>query len=1449
MQNRIALLRSCLLAAAFVFVPFVVSAQTSTVQPRITAAVDEANLTTLRGNTHPLARAEFDRGAAPDSLPMERMLLVLKRSAAQESTLDTLLEQQQDSSSPNYHAWLTPQQFGQQFGPADADIQAITTWLQSHGFTVSGVSNGRTVIEFSGTAGQVREAFHTQIHQYNVNGENHWANASDPQIPAALAAVVAGIDTLYNFPRQQMHEVTGVFSRTKATGAVKPDNTLFTFPNPCNPTAPTFCNFALAPADFAKIYNVPNLLQSPPPPTQFNGDNIAIAIVAQSDVVVKDVSDFRTLFGLPAVKLNTILNGPDPGLDPGGAETEADLDVQWAGAVAPNATIDLVVSQSTEVSLGADLSAQYAVDNNVAPILNESFGICEFFLGTAGNTFYNQLWQQAAAQGITVTVSSGDSGSAVCNRGPGPATLGLAVSGFTSTPYNVSVGGTDFNDINNFSLFWNTTPSDTPTVASAKGYIPEMTWNDSCTNQEIFNALGVSTAEQACNSAEAQQFGFVSVNGGSGGKSSCISSDGQNESSCTGNYAKPSWQTALTPKDSARDVPDVSLFASNGFNSSFYLICEADYPNIPPGASSCDPYAPASDAVGLGGTSASSPAFAAIMALVNQATGVRQGNANYVLYKLAAQPGASCASSGSPLASCVFYDVPSGSTIAMPCATGSLNCTTNTAGDAYGVLSGYAATSGYDLATGLGSVNASNLVAKWTAANTALKGSSTSLILNSGTAVHITHGASVPVSVSVTGTGGTPTGSVSLIADTAPPSAPSEVTQQGVLGLQLNGGSASGSTNALPGGGPYNVVAQYAGDGTFASSTSTPPVSVTVLPEASKVTLAYELFDPSSGLLIKPNATTATFGSPALLRINVTSAAGDACANNAPGNSGCPTGNISLSDNGAALDGGTFALNSQGYTEDQAIDLPGGTHNLAATYNGDNSFSAPSPNPSTETLTITPASTTTTFELSNVPTVGGTAILNATLSASNIFSTTGPTGTISFFSGTTRIATATVSGSVGSVTHSVSVFLNSTATLSQHGENSLTAQYSGDASYGPSTSAPEQVNVLYATSVSVTTSNSTVQYGTPVTLTAQVTTNQSGAPAITGAVQFSANGMPVGSPALISGGQAQISTSTLPSGTLGITATYNGDSNFAASSGFLQGNETVNPLSSRSVVTTSNPTIQQGLSVTLTATVSGVQAGGPTPTGTVQFNSSNGSVGFVIGLTPLNANGQAQLATTSLPAGSDLITAIYLGDSAYSSSTSAAITETVTPPPTFTVTANPMTINVAAPGQSGMTTLTFTSMNGFTSNGAVMVTPSCAGMPSETSCSSGVSVTIPANGTATATLTFSTTAASSVSPVSRNRPRFTGWKTASGTLALACLLCAAMLAFGYREKRRRWGIALMFTVFALLAVSVGCGGSSGGGSGPPPNPGTPVGTDQGVSVMVTINGVTQTISGLTLNVE
>ncbi|HVB88006.1 MAG TPA: Ig-like domain repeat protein [Candidatus Dormibacteraeota bacterium] len=1450
-------------ATALIAAAIFTGAQTNLVPSGITQAIDAAHLTILQGNVNPLAQARFDRGAAPSSLPMQRMLLVLKRSGQQEDALDTLLQQQQDASSPNYHHWLTPQQFGQQFGPSNQDIQTIASWLESQGFQLDRVSNGRTVIEFSGTAGEVQSAFHTSIDQYLVNGENHWANASDPAIPAALTPVVAGIDTLYNFPRTPLYHLAVNPRGPIGIGGMKPGSSEYTFPNPCSATSSPFCNFALGPYDFATIYNVLPLWNQTP---SIDGTGKTIAIMGESDISISDIESFQKFFGMPVKDPTIIMDGPDPGTVPGD-ETESDLDVEWAGAIAKGANIDLVVSESTEASLGVDLSAQYAVDNNLAPVLSESYGVCEFFLGSTANTFYTQLWQQAAAQGITVVVSSGDAGSATCdgNLGSqGPAQMGLSVNGIASTPYNVAMGGTDFNDLTNPTSYWNmtnTTPSGSSggvASLSAKGYIPEMTWNDTCTNQEIFSQLGTSSAAQTCNDPNILQNPNLSflldLAGGGGGKSACTVSDGQILSSCATPHTKPSWQTTLTPADSVRDLPDLAMFASNGFNGSFYIVCEADLLNtnsiISVGggyaSTSCDPNDQYTGVVGLGGTSAPTPAFAGIMAMVDQATNSWQGNANYALYKMAGTNGYTCTSAVNPAGTCVFYDIPAGSTISMPCLGGSPNCTT-TNGYQYGVLyngssPGYNTSTGYDLATGLGSVNAANLVTKWKSFVLALDPSTTTLTLNSDNPVSITHGQSVPLSIAVapgTGGSGTPSGNVSLMANTG------SNGQQGIQSFALTSGATSGSTNALPGG-AYTVFASYPGDGIFASSSSSPPVSVTVAKEASKIQFVYELVDPTTGTITNPNATSAAFGTPSLLRVNVTSAAGDACANNAPGSTGCPTGNIGLTDsyNGgtaAALDGGTFALNPQGYAEDQAVDLAGGTHVLAANYGGDSGYNAPVTNPATQTLTITPATTQTAIPYPSgiSVTLGSSVNLDANVSAQNIYSAHSPTGTMTFLVGNTPVGTATVSGTVSSSTRVASASGGTSTTSLPHGQDNIVAQYSGDGSYAASVSSAYLVNVLWATNTNLTTSNSSIHYGSPVTFTATVTSSQGGSPAITGTISFAANGVSLGS-ATLSGGSAQLTTSAVAGGTQNIFATYSGDTNY--SSGGASVTETVAQNSTTAAVTSSTSTATQGQSVTLTANITASASGPMGPTGNVEFlvNGNNFASAYA-------TNGQAQITTTTLPLGTLQVSASYGGDQNYTGSSSSSVTVTVNAAPTFTVTANPTTIPITAPGQSGSTTLTFTGENGFSSDGNATISATCSGLPAYSSCSvNPSSVNIATNGTGTTTLTVVTTAASTALPGSQDRWDIGGWNGFNpetlAALAVLLLLCGG-IAFGFRGRQRRWGLTFALAALALVFASAGCGGGGGGGS----NPGTPVGSAN-FTVSITINGVTQT-APVTVNVQ
>ena len=541
--------------------------------------------------------------------------------------------------------------------------------------------------------------------------------------------------------------------------------------------------------------------------------------------------------------------------------------------------------------------------------------------------------------GITVVVATGDHGSAGCDAYDAEefAGRGLAVSGFASTPYNIAVGGTDFDQSSaNFSTYWNVSNA-AATQASAKSYIPETTWNQSCAGM----------APGQCTSGSNK----LEVVGGGGGPSSCsLSSTGP--TGCTG-YPKPSWQFGPgVPSDGVRDLPDVSLFSSDGFNSSFYIMCEEDangFLGLFPTPCSLTNQT----FVGLGGTSAAAPTFAAILALVNQKQGAnaRQGNANYLLYKLAAQAGASCNSSTAAVTgnSCSFYDITKGNT-SSPCySTGSPNCGyLSTSPIAFPVLvdpnnpttPAWLASPGYDRATGLGSVNAYNLVNHWSAATLA----PTTTTLTTLSPTNLAHGQTVNVVVSVapaSGTG-TPTGAVSLIASPAGQS-------NGIADFPLSGGLASGTTTLLPGG-TYNVSAHCPGDSTFGPSDSA-PIQVTVGKENSLTTETLVRYDPINQSYTETNNSTVPYGSAFYLRDDVTNTAGTACGSNSAAS--CPTGSVTFTSNG------TFALNNLGYALEESLELNFaiGSYTFQSQYSGDNSF-----NPSSTTInaTVTRAPTSIT---------------------------------------------------------------------------------------------------------------------------------------------------------------------------------------------------------------------------------------------------------------------------------------------------------------------------------------------------------------------------------------------------------------------------------------------------------------------------------------------------------
>ncbi len=599
----------------------------------------------------------------------------------------------------------------------------------------------------------------------------------------------------------------------------------------------------------------------------------------------------------------------------------------------------------------------------------------------------------------------------------------------------------------------------------------------------------------------------------------------QTVGSCSAGYIKPSWQNATgVPNDHLRDLPDISLFASNGFLGSFYVICQQDI------TGGCY----LGSLAGYGGTSVASPAFAGIMSLVNQKMGTPQGVPGFALYKLVSKQANA------------FHDTPSGSTISMPCFAGSPNCTVTTAGHQFGVLSGYSTTTGYDLATGLGSVDATNLVNNWSKAT--FTATSATLQMNSGTAVNVTHGTAVPVSIAVNPTAAS--GKVSLLVSAGT----GTTTGQAVDGFALAGGStAAGTTTSLLPAGTYNVIAHYGGDGTYGGSYSS-PVSVTVSKENSSVML--------SGVTLQGTTapvTTFSYDSQYFVRADVGNSKGAKCTPFGFGEVACPTGSLIFTVDGQQTNFNNFALNSEGSTETWVGAIPaisGGTHSLGAQYTGDNNYNA---NTGAVSITVTKAATQTTQV-----TAQGAITQPVTLTtfiqdpnASPILPT--PSGNVTFYSNGTALPGTTSYGS-----GSNGVFFYSTASLSTTfatpGTYSISASYAGDQNYQASSVAATPITLLYPQpTTSATPTSQVVLSGTPVTVTVTVdTANKVEAPS--GTVTLGEGNLgTIGSPTTCTqivdsnGNYAcqAIITFTPPSGDISsydfFWAIYSGDSNYPAS--------------------------------------------------------------------------------------------------------------------------------------------------------------------------------------------------------------------------------------------------------------------------------------------------------------
>jgi subtilase family serine protease len=616
---------------------------------RIARAIDSENVAAVRGTAHPLAQSRFDQGRLSPAQQLSGVTLTFRLSAAQQSDLDRLLREQQDPSSPNYHKWLTPEQYASRFGMTQNDLAKVTSWLQSQGLAVDGISRSRTEISFSGTVGQVEYALKTELHNYSIKGEQHFANATDVALPAAFSREVLDVRGLNNFhPKPRFRRLSPRF------------------------TSSISGNHFVIPGDFATIYDLGPLYSQ-----GLDGAGQTIAVMGQTAISLSDIDAFRAASGLSKYE-PTLLLVPNTGNAPtcSDDEGEADLDLEWSGAVAKNASIIYVYVGVGTGACGKSRTKdvfdalQYAIANNVAPVISISYGNCEANLGTFVNTM-RQWAQQANAQGQTISGPSGDDGAADCDFQVSSATHGLAVDVPASIPEVTGVGGTEFTGDTTQcpgsppSCPGGVAPADPPywggsssptSGASALIYIPEKTWND--TSQSL---------------ALVPPKGFAA----SGGGASTIFTK-----------AQAPWQTGPgVPNDGKRDVPDISLNASNFHDPA--LFCTA--------GSCVNGFRDANGGLsGVGGTSLGAPSFAGILAIINQATQATagQGNVNPNLYSLAVSK---------PLA---FNDITSGDN-KVPCTTGTQNCPSGTSSI------GFTAGANYDQVTGLGSPDAFNLVTAW----------------------------------------------------------------------------------------------------------------------------------------------------------------------------------------------------------------------------------------------------------------------------------------------------------------------------------------------------------------------------------------------------------------------------------------------------------------------------------------------------------------------------------------------------------------------------------------------------------------------------------------------------------------------------------------------------------------------------------------------------------------
>lgn len=1268
--------RSFAIATAALVLLCVTSGIAQTLPPRIPAAIRSSGLTALRGSVDARVAKARDLGRLAANRSIPAVTINLAPSAEQLSALRQLVDQQSNPSSPLYHQWLTQQEFGARFGYSDDDLERLVSWFTAQGLTLRNIAASRNAVTFSGTAAQMEAAFHTELHQVQIDGTAQIANTTAIALPQELAAAVTSVRGLSGFrPRSHMSRM----------------------PLPLQPAYTTRSgNHYMSPGDWATIYNVKGIYNA-----GYTGSGTHVGIIGQTYAPKADIDNFRSASGLSTTKLNyACISSSDcttaAGTSTGGDLMESDLDIEWAGAIAKDATVDFIYAAYNDSSQGVFEALQYAIQNYttggaVVPILSMSYGSCEYYATAADASYIENLILQANAQGQTVLVSSGDSGAAGCDPHSSAtvtsSTYGLYADFPGDVPNITAVGGTQFSgDVGNSSPYWNTS---TTSVSTALQYIPETSWNETGADGLIASGGGVSVL-----------------------------------------FPQPSWQPAPSAFSGTpgRFVPDVALAAS--WSHDGYLVCSQTASSYGVGAPCSNGFLTNQGYLFMaGGTSAGAPSLAGVLAILTAKYG-NFGNINPVLYQLAAGSSATK----------VFHDITSGSNI-VPCVSTAHECDNGSIG--------YYASTGYDLVTGLGSLDMGGLYtalaaySSTTATSIALTASSTAVSMGDTLALSATISASPSATIS---------GSLNFYNGT----------------INLGSATLSGNTatlnvpvtpaNGFAGGNAALVSVSFAGDSTYSPSSSDLTVNVAALAQTTTT--------------ITLSSNSVTMGDT----LDITGTVSVTGGGTVSGTIQFTMGSIQLGS--ATLNNGTATLS--GVSISPYSGFKSGTTKIAASYSGDPLHYQASMGVADLTVIGYPT------EVSAAGPSGGqlgTPFYIETITTTSAATALKPAGTVSILKNGQTIGSATLIQGGASVLVTLTLLQGFTA-----GSNTYDISYSGDTTFKPSTGTG--TITLSKQSTSLALGSSSQPMGGTVTLTAYITPTDA-----TGPVTFSLGNTELGTVNLTNGVAILAGVTADPNlfaiGKNTISLSYPGDTNSLPYLG--TGNiDVYQPTTLNFSVTPSSASI--GDTVTLSATVTPAAA-----SGSVTFNWTGGqkSVNLANGTATTNV---AVTTANGFYSQTNGITANYGGQSTdgflvYGASSGAA-SLAITTSPTYTLTPQVTSVTLS-PGNSSQVNLNLVPTV-YSGTVSFAVTTSSAAITAN-----APSVSL-ASGTASSTATLTISASTSA----RNSRRPLPWQTGGTAVAI----CAVLLTWP-GVRRRRVPAAFMLVLATLLAgFLISCGGGSGSNS-------------------------------------